>query len=72
MGRAAPDIPDGMRGIHGYFARWRKSHTGRLADCARLRNELSARTHAHFSLEGKLQIATLYRCDHSRGCRAKI
>ena len=30
MGRAAPDIPDGMRGIHGRFARWRKSHTGRL------------------------------------------
>jgi hypothetical protein len=30
MGRAAPDIPDGMRGIHGHFARWRKSHTGRL------------------------------------------
>jgi hypothetical protein len=30
MGRAAPDIPDGMRGVHGRFARWRKSHTGRL------------------------------------------
>jgi hypothetical protein len=30
MGRAARDIPDGMRGIHGRFARWRKSHTGRL------------------------------------------
>jgi hypothetical protein len=30
MGIAAPDIPDGMRGIHGQFARWRKSHTGRL------------------------------------------
>ena len=30
MGRAAPDVPDGMRGIHGRFARWRKSHTGRL------------------------------------------
>lgn len=30
MGIAAPDIPDGMRGIHGHFARWRKSHTGRL------------------------------------------
>ena len=30
MGRAAPGIPDGMRGIHGRFARWRKSHTGRL------------------------------------------
>jgi integrase len=30
MGRAAPDIPDGMRGIHGRFVRWRKSHTGRL------------------------------------------
>ena len=30
MGRAAPDIPDGMREIHGHFARWRKSHTGRL------------------------------------------
>ena len=30
MGRAAPDIPDGMRGIHGRFSRWRKSHTGRL------------------------------------------
>jgi hypothetical protein len=30
MGRAAPDIPDGMRALHGRFARWRKSHTGRL------------------------------------------
>jgi len=30
MGRAGPDIPDGMRGVHGRFARWRKSHTGRL------------------------------------------
>jgi hypothetical protein len=30
MGRAAPDVPDGMRGIHERFARWRKSHTGRL------------------------------------------
>ena len=30
MGRAAPDIPDGMRVPHGRFARWRKSHTGRL------------------------------------------
>ena len=30
MGRAAADVPDGMRGIHGRFARWRKSHTGRL------------------------------------------
>jgi hypothetical protein len=30
MGRAASDIPDRMRGIHGRFARWRKSHTGRL------------------------------------------
>jgi hypothetical protein len=30
MGRAAPDVPDGMRGIDGRFARWRKSHTGRL------------------------------------------
>jgi hypothetical protein len=30
MGRAAPDIRDGMREIHGRFARWRKSHTGRL------------------------------------------
>ena len=30
MGRAAPDVPDSMRGIHGRFARWRKSHTGRL------------------------------------------
>ena len=30
MGRAAPDIPDGMRGIHSRFTRWRKSHTGRL------------------------------------------
>lgn len=30
MGRAAPDVPDGMRGIHGRFARWRKGHTGRL------------------------------------------
>jgi hypothetical protein len=30
MGRAAPYIPDGMRVLHGRFARWRKSHTGRL------------------------------------------
>jgi len=30
MGRAAADVPDGMRGIHGRFARWRESHTGRL------------------------------------------
>jgi hypothetical protein len=30
MGRAAPDIPDGMRGVHERFARWRESHTGRL------------------------------------------
>ena len=30
MGRAAPDIPDGVRVLHGRFARWRKSHTGRL------------------------------------------
>ena len=30
MGRAAPGIPDGMRVVHGRFARWRKSHTGRL------------------------------------------
>jgi len=30
MGRAASDIPDGMRVLHGRFARWRKSHTGRL------------------------------------------
>jgi hypothetical protein len=30
MGRAEPDVPDGMRGIHGRFARWRRSHTGRL------------------------------------------
>ena len=30
MGRAAPDIPDGMRVLHGRFARWRKSNTGRL------------------------------------------
>ena len=30
MGSAAPDIPDGMRGIHRRFSRWRKSHTGRL------------------------------------------
>ena len=30
MGRAAPDVPDSMRGIHGRFTRWRKSHTGRL------------------------------------------
>ncbi len=28
MGRAAADVPDGMRGIHGRFSRWRKSHTG--------------------------------------------
>ncbi len=30
MGRAARDIPDGMRRVHGHFARWRESHTGRL------------------------------------------
>jgi hypothetical protein len=30
MGRAAPEVPDSMRGIHGRFARWRKSHAGRL------------------------------------------
>ena len=30
MGRAAADVPDNMRGIHGRFERWRKSHTGRL------------------------------------------
>ena len=30
MGRAALDIPDGMRVLQGRFARWRKSHTGRL------------------------------------------
>ena len=30
MGRAAPDVPDSMRGIHGRFERWRQSHTGRL------------------------------------------
>ena len=30
MGRTAPDVPDSMRGIHGRFLRWRKSHTGRL------------------------------------------
>jgi len=30
MGRAAPDVPDGMRGIHERFVRWRKSHTRRL------------------------------------------
>lgn len=30
MGRAAPDIPDGMRVVYGRFARWRESHTGRL------------------------------------------
>ena len=30
MSRAPLDIPDGMRGVYGRFARWRKSHTGRL------------------------------------------
>jgi hypothetical protein len=30
MGRAAPDIADGIRMLRGRFARWRKSHTGRL------------------------------------------
>jgi hypothetical protein len=30
MGRAASDIPDGMRVLHGRFTRWRRSHTGRL------------------------------------------
>lgn len=30
MGRAAPDIPHGMRVLHGRFTRWRKSHTRRL------------------------------------------
>jgi hypothetical protein len=31
MDRAAPDIRDGMRGVQGRFARWRKWHTGRLS-----------------------------------------
>lgn len=30
MGSPASDIPDDMRVLHGRFARWRKSHTGRL------------------------------------------
>jgi len=30
MGRAAADIPDGMRVVHERLARWRRSHTGRL------------------------------------------
>jgi hypothetical protein len=30
MGKAAPDIPDEMRAVHGRFLQWRKSHTGRL------------------------------------------
>ena len=30
MGRAGLIFRTGMRGIHGRFARWRKSHTGRL------------------------------------------
>jgi len=30
MGSAASDVPDGMRGVYGRFARWRESHTGRL------------------------------------------
>lgn len=30
MGRGEPDIPNGMRVVYGRFARWRKSHTGRL------------------------------------------
>lgn len=30
MGRAASDIPAGMRAVHGRFARWRNSHVGRL------------------------------------------
>jgi hypothetical protein len=30
MGRAAAEVPDNLRGIHGRFQRWRKSHTGRL------------------------------------------
>ena len=30
MGRTASDIPHGMRVLHERFARWRKSHTGRL------------------------------------------
>jgi hypothetical protein len=30
MGRATPEIPEGMRGVHRCFARWRRSHNGRL------------------------------------------
>src|SRR6185312_12102002 len=30
MGRAAPDIPHELVAVHGRFARWRESHTGRL------------------------------------------
>jgi hypothetical protein len=30
MGKAALDIPDGMRVVYERFARWRKSHAGRL------------------------------------------
>ena len=30
MGRAAPDIPDELLALHGRFASWRASHTGRL------------------------------------------
>jgi len=30
MGRAASDIPHGLRVLHGRFTRWRRSHIGRL------------------------------------------
>jgi hypothetical protein len=30
MGRAVPDIPDGMRRVQAHFGRWRESHAGRL------------------------------------------
>ena len=47
MGKAAPDIPDGMRRVHGRFARWRESHTGRLPIPEALWAEL-AREHGVF------------------------
>ena len=67
MGRAAPDIPGGMRVLHGRFARWRKSHIGRRpipdplwAAAAEMAREHGVfRTAKVLSLEyGKLKLLT--------------
>ena len=76
MGRASLDIPNSMRGIHGRFSRWRKSHTGRLPIPESLWSAAAevAREHGVFrtakvlSLEyGKLK--RLARESHPRGRR---